>query len=171
MARLAMYVKRIPQSGTCYLNVHGRRVEVGVDVIPSQHGQSLVLHLSHHTHDADAKSSATALRAVLLTQSAEGSFAWEPGMAALMPGTDVAALRASLETDLKNIAPLHPPSAASTDTVLVLLLLRTGFADQSALWDRAAQKATRFLIDALGGHAYEIKPWLERAARKMMVVA
>ena len=171
MARLATDVKRIPQSGTCYLKVHGRRVEVGVDVIPSQHGQSIVLHLSHYAHDADAKSSATALRAVLLTQSAEGSFAWEPGMAALMPGTDAAALRASLESDLKNLAPLHPPSAAATDTVLVLLLLRSQFADQSALWDRAAQKATRFLIDALGAHAYEIKPWLGRAARKMMVVA
>jgi hypothetical protein len=130
-----------------------------------------VLHLPYHAHEAEAKSSATALRAVLLTQSAEGSFAWEPGMAALMPRTDVAALRASLETDLRNLAPLHPPSAVATETVLVLLLLRTRFADQSALWDRAAQKATRFLIDALGGHAYEIKPWLERAARKVMVVA
>ena len=171
MARLAMDVKRIPQSGNCYLNVHGRRVEVVVDAIPSQHGQSIVLHLSHYAPDADAKSSPTALRAVLLTQSAEGSFAWEPGMAALMPGSDVAALRASLETDLKNLAPLHPPSNVATETVLVLLLLRSRFADQSALWDRAAQKATRFLIDTLGAHAYEIKPWLERAARKMMVVA
>src|SRR5687767_12686261 len=121
MARLAMDVKRIPQSGRWSVTIRGRHLDLDVDVIPSQHGQALVIHLSRPPRDLGVKSSPTALRAVLVTQTAEGSFAWEPGMAALLPGmvslipgTDVAALRASLETDLKNLAPLHPPSTVVT---------------------------------------------------------
>ncbi|MDQ3440357.1 MAG: Flp pilus assembly complex ATPase component TadA, partial [Planctomycetota bacterium] len=131
LAQLAMDVKRIPQSGSCKIKVDGRRLTLNVDLVPSQHGQALVIHLSSSAHGAGglltrvkrllggqsqatapaadvARSSATALRAVLLTQTAEGSFVWAEGMAALMQGTDAAALRASVSNELQTLGTARP---------------------------------------------------------------
>jgi len=189
MGHLAMDVKRIPQSGTAEVNVDGRRMKLTLDLVPSQHGQSMVIHLppaankgngliSHvknlfgrhvnrQSDDAD-RASIAALRAVLLRQAAEGSFTWDGGMETLLPpGIDVAALRNTMGIEVEAMGTAHPAPPAVIDTALVLLTFRTAFGARAALWERAAIKAMRFIADAIHGHVYEIRPWLDRCQRKL----
>ena len=85
----------------------------------------------------------------------------------LPPGIDVAALRSTMGIEVEAMGTVHPAPAAVIDTAFVLLTFRVAFADHDALWDRAAVKAMRFIADAIHGHVYEIRPWLDRCHRKL----
>ena len=98
---------------------------------------------------------------VLREQSAGGEFAWSAEMERLarrrvdgwMDRWSAALARMGDPADVKVIA-----------TVKAILLIQVGFADQRSLWQRAVEKAVRFLASATAKSPADLAAWLATVA-------
>lgn len=186
----------LPASGTTQMKVDHRRFDLRIEFTPSMYGDAVVIHLSpardnggllsgirkiFKTHrplppepkEPRSHRSATALRALLLSQSAEGAFKWTDELTALFgrDATEIASWRSTIVIELPPLGKVHPTPSEAIETALVVLGLELCFADQNELWSRSAQKAMRFIADAAGANVYELKPWFDRLAHKFGAVS
>ncbi|HTL28597.1 MAG TPA: hypothetical protein VL282_05235, partial [Tepidisphaeraceae bacterium] len=113
------------------------------------------------------------LHELLLTQSAEGSFALSDDVAKLLPrgASELQTWRATIESEAAAIGTIRPTPPEAIETVLVVLAIEICFADQAQVWSRSAQKAVRYLASATGANVYEIKTWLEHLTHKLGAVS
>jgi hypothetical protein len=106
---------------------------------------------------------AAQLHAILAMQSADGWFGWSDAIdhvgQALVKNWS--AVRREVQRRIDAIPP-NPAMAAErvSRTVIILLLLRTRFADQRSSWRRAHDKAVRWLAALLRRDSKGTEQWL-----------
>ncbi len=107
------------------------------------------------------------MQQLLSAMTAEGTSGPTPAIDALLTaaGRDPSAWRRTIADSL----PKPPPAdaAAVVRTATVLLLLRDRFAAREPLWRRAAAKAVRYLENALGRSAADVRAWLKDLEAKL----
>jgi Ca-activated chloride channel family protein len=113
------------------------------------------------------------LHALLLTQSAEGSFAWNDDVTKLLPrnASELRTWREPIDRELFSLATAHPVPPAATDTALLVLAIEICFSEQAQVWSRGVQKAVRFVANTIGVNVYELKTRLEHLAHKFAAVS
>jgi hypothetical protein len=170
LAGLNPHDKQSPQQGTIRWSFDGGPVDLDVSVLPGEHGPSVVLYVKDH----DAVRRAASLRAILGLQQADGWFGWDRVHGGADPADPADAVLRRLGHDpaarFRSARKLVPPTSGPTwdpdriaRTLLVLALLQDHFHAEKALWCRAAQKALRYLQQALGRDGAEVKALVQAA--------
>ena len=184
MACLDPIASRFPQEGAIELSVDGRLYRLEARFTPTARGrQSVALRVGRPADPAGTPApEATApaasaslpmhdLYAVLSTQSANGSFAPRDTVWNVLRADGLHT--GGWPQEIERTAPAMAGGLLDRDavvrTTVALLLLRRHFADQQALWRRAAGKAVTFLAHTFGCDVATVQAWLKELAARLMV--
>jgi hypothetical protein len=172
MAGLDILEKRLPQDGRFKLTIDQADIDFRVSTLPSQFGESVVLRIlrpGEVATDPAPVPADDALLRLLAHQAADGSFDDSATVEQVLRDSplDLARALAAIDALLHDARTPSDARPKLRQTLLVLLLLQSAFADRRDLWHRAARKAVRFLTDSARLHAGQADAWLADLEAKL----
>jgi hypothetical protein len=119
---------------------------------------------------AAASEEADALHVLLNVQMADGAFGIDDGVLDVFATERARFAKARLELEHAfREAFGDAPARKVSDTAFIVLVLRWAFGGERALWQRAENKAVRWLASTLGKDKAEVEAWLSAQQSRLSI--